>query len=183
MTSPPPPHSCAKWLPSYPSFYTAKSQYRNFETYIPGNELRCLSSNFHFHVSVSNLYIPTIGLPFLLQEICGSIVGIYKSLTDKWMWKLGLRLRNSFSKNTYHKWDFRCSVLLPVCIARLHSLPFWYRSRSRSRSDPDQNPTRSFIHTGKILFFCLYSHQCPFTLFNLSHQCRRHHNFSILDSI
>jgi hypothetical protein len=33
--------------------------------------------NFHIHVSVSDLYIPTIDLPTLLQEICGQILGIY----------------------------------------------------------------------------------------------------------
>jgi hypothetical protein len=33
-------------------------------------------------VSVSELYIPTMGLPFLLEEICGPILGIYKSFTD-----------------------------------------------------------------------------------------------------
>ncbi len=32
-------------------------------------ELRCLSLNFHIHVSVSELYISTMGLPFLLEEI------------------------------------------------------------------------------------------------------------------
>ena len=31
-------------------------------------ELRGLSPNYHIHVSVSYLYIPTIDLPFLLQE-------------------------------------------------------------------------------------------------------------------
>jgi hypothetical protein len=31
-------------------------------------ELRGHSPNFHNHVSVSDLYIPTIGLPILLQE-------------------------------------------------------------------------------------------------------------------
>jgi hypothetical protein len=31
-------------------------------------ELRGLSPNFHIHVFVSDLYIPTIGLPILLQE-------------------------------------------------------------------------------------------------------------------
>jgi hypothetical protein len=31
-------------------------------------ELRCHSPNFHIHVSVRDLYIPTIGLPILLQE-------------------------------------------------------------------------------------------------------------------
>jgi hypothetical protein len=40
---------------------------------------RGLSPNFHIHVSVSELYIPTMGLPFLLEEICGLILG--KSLT------------------------------------------------------------------------------------------------------
>ncbi len=34
------------------------------------------------------------------REICGSFLGIYKSLTDTWMWKLGLRLRNSQKRNT-----------------------------------------------------------------------------------
>jgi hypothetical protein len=34
------------------------------------------------HVSVSDLYIPTTILPILLQEICGPILGINKSLTD-----------------------------------------------------------------------------------------------------
>jgi hypothetical protein len=30
--------------------------------------MRGLSLNFHIHVSVNDLYIPTIGLPILLQE-------------------------------------------------------------------------------------------------------------------
>ncbi len=29
---------------------------------------------------------------FCCRKICGPIMGIYKSLTDTWMWKLGLRL-------------------------------------------------------------------------------------------
>jgi hypothetical protein len=32
-------------------------------------EYRGLSPNFHIHVSVIDLYIPTIGLPILLEEI------------------------------------------------------------------------------------------------------------------
>ncbi len=55
--------------------------------------------NFHIHVSVSDLYILTIDLPILLQEICGPILEIYKSLTDTWMGKLGLRPRNSQKRN------------------------------------------------------------------------------------
>ncbi len=37
---------------------------------------------------------------FCCREICGPILGKYKSLTDTWMWKLGLRPRNSQKRNT-----------------------------------------------------------------------------------
>jgi hypothetical protein len=53
---------------------TAKTEYLKFETHING-----LSPNFHIYMSVSELYIPMIGLPILLQEN---------------MRKLGLRLRS-----------------------------------------------------------------------------------------
>jgi hypothetical protein len=49
----------------------------------PEKELHGLSPNFHIHVSVSDLYIFTIGLHILLQEnMWNAILGIYKSLTD-----------------------------------------------------------------------------------------------------
>jgi hypothetical protein len=54
----------------------------NLKQIIPGKEYRGLTPDFHIHVSVSELYIPTMGLSFLLEEICGPILGIYKSLTD-----------------------------------------------------------------------------------------------------
>jgi hypothetical protein len=40
----------------------------NSKQIFPEKQLRGLSPNFHIHVSVSDLYIPTIGLPILLQE-------------------------------------------------------------------------------------------------------------------
>ncbi len=40
----------------------------NFKQIFPEKELRGLFPNFHIHVSVSNLYIPMIGLPILLKE-------------------------------------------------------------------------------------------------------------------
>jgi hypothetical protein len=43
---------------------------------IPEKEYRGLSSNFHIHVSVRDLYIPAIGLPILLEEICRPILGL-----------------------------------------------------------------------------------------------------------
>jgi hypothetical protein len=54
----------------------------NLKQIFPEKEYRGLSPNFHIHVSVSELYIPTMGLPFLLEEICGPILGLYKPLTD-----------------------------------------------------------------------------------------------------
>ncbi len=47
----------------------------NFKQIFPEKECRGLSPEFQIHVSVSELYIPTMGLSFL-------ILGIYKSLTD-----------------------------------------------------------------------------------------------------
>ncbi len=55
---------------------------KNLKQIFPEKEYRVLSPNFHIHVSVRELYIPTMCLPFLLEEICGPILGIYKSLTD-----------------------------------------------------------------------------------------------------
>jgi hypothetical protein len=49
---------------------------------IPEKEYRGLSPNFHIHVSMIYLHIPRIGLLILLEEICGPLPGIYKSLTD-----------------------------------------------------------------------------------------------------
>jgi hypothetical protein len=43
-------------------------QRHNTENVFPEKKLRSLSPNFHIHVSVSDLYIPTISLPILLQE-------------------------------------------------------------------------------------------------------------------
>jgi hypothetical protein len=68
---------CRNW------FLTLQRQNaENLKQIFPEKEYRGLSPNFHIHVSVSELYIPTMGLPFLLEEICGLILGIYKSLTD-----------------------------------------------------------------------------------------------------
>jgi hypothetical protein len=54
---------------------------------------------------LSDLYIPTVGSAY---SAAGKYVGIYKSLTDTCMWKLGLRHVIPFLG--IHKWDFRCSV-------------------------------------------------------------------------
>ncbi len=52
----------------------------NLKQIFPEKELRGHSPNFHIHMSVSDLYIPTSDLPFLQQEMWVPILEIYKSL-------------------------------------------------------------------------------------------------------
>jgi hypothetical protein len=49
----------------------------NSKQIFPEKELRGHSPNFHIRVSVGNLYIPTIDLPVMVQEICGPIQEMY----------------------------------------------------------------------------------------------------------
>ncbi len=79
---------------------------------IPFWKLRGLSPNFQIHVFVSDLYFPRIGPHIFCNRIGRSIVGIFKSLTDTWMCKLGLWPPNSFSGNII----FEFSVLV-LCSA------------------------------------------------------------------
>jgi hypothetical protein len=58
-----------------------RTKTENSKQIFPEKELRGNSPNFHIHVSASDLYIPTIDLTVLLQEIYGPILGMYKSLT------------------------------------------------------------------------------------------------------
>ncbi len=72
-------------FPAKPGKRYPKLQRQNTEIskqIFPEKEYRGLSPNFHIHASVSDLYIPPIGLPILLEEICRPILGLYKSLTD-----------------------------------------------------------------------------------------------------
>ncbi len=76
------------WVPTVhckdkmPKIWNKYSQKRNIGASVP-------ISTF------SELYIPTMGLPVLLEEICRLILEIYISLKDTGMWKLGLRPRYS----------------------------------------------------------------------------------------
>ncbi len=75
-------------------------------------ELRGLNPNFHIHVSVSDLYtFPGSVHIFPCCRLGRSTVGI--SLTDTWMWKLGLRPHNSFSGNICFEFSVLC-----LCSAR-----------------------------------------------------------------
>ncbi len=86
----------------------------------PKQNFSVLSPNFYTHISVRDLYIfPGSVCLFCCSQICGPFLGIYKSLTNTWMWwmwKLGLRPRNSQKRN--NKWDFLCSVVTLTCRRR-----------------------------------------------------------------
>ncbi len=61
-------HPIGYQCPHHCLIRTAKTQYRNLKQIFPEKELRGHSPNSYIHVSVSDLYIPTIGrLPILLQ--------------------------------------------------------------------------------------------------------------------
>ncbi len=56
---------------------------------------------------------------FCCRKICGVILGIYKSLTDTWMWKLGLRSRNSQKRNSYLEFSLECMLQDSAAVVRL----------------------------------------------------------------
>ncbi len=101
----------------------------NLVSVFPEKELRGPSSNFHIHVSLSI---------FSCNRISRPVVGIYKSLTDTWMWKLGLRPRNipfleifvldfryfAFAvwlTNSYMYWNLQRAAWGPACTSTMAS--------------------------------------------------------------
>ncbi len=69
---------------------TLQGQYtKNSKQIFTEMKLRGVSPRFYIHVSVSDLYITTIGLPVICKKIGGPIVGIYKTLTDTLMCECG----------------------------------------------------------------------------------------------
>ncbi len=72
----------------------------------PGNS--AASAPVSTFMSVSDLYIPRIGPHISSSRKGRPTVRIYNSLTDTWMWKLGLRPRYSFSGNICFKFSAFC---------------------------------------------------------------------------
>ncbi len=65
-------------------FYTAKKQYRKFETNIPRKGIARPQSNFHIRVCVFERLICMYPRPiciFFCRKICGPILGIYIEFT------------------------------------------------------------------------------------------------------
>jgi hypothetical protein len=72
-------------------------------------KLRGLLPNFYIHVSVINLCTyHTVGPQTQCSRIGGPIMGIYKSLPDTCMQKLGTRPRSFISGNFLYKFLGQC---------------------------------------------------------------------------
>ncbi len=73
---------------------------------------------------------------FCCSQICGLILGIYKSLTNTWLLKLGLRPRNSQKRNTEMGFSLLCTnkycTLLSFYLQRvLGTMLSWYTNKAR----------------------------------------------------
>ncbi len=77
------------------------SQKRNCAASVPISTFMCLC--------VIYIYPRSICL-FCCRKICGPILCIHKSLSDTWMWKLGMRPRCSFSGNTWRGFSLHCRL-------------------------------------------------------------------------
>ncbi len=89
--------------------YTAKNQYRKYKQIFQKRNCAATAPISTF-MCLWAIYIfpPSICL-FCCRKYCEPILGIHKSLTDTWMWNLGLRPHNP--RKGIQKWDFRCSVV------------------------------------------------------------------------
>ncbi len=119
-------------------------------------ELRGLSPNFHIHVSVSDLYIPRIGPHISSSRKGRPIVEIYISLTDTWMWKLGLRPRYSFSGNICFKFSPFCLCSAWVLIhknqcqsyTRISKINFFGLDEMNNQRKSISGDTVQYVQTG-----------------------------------
>jgi hypothetical protein len=89
------------------------SQKRNCTASVPISTFMCLWAIYIFPGSILIFSRYRIGIP---------IVGLYKSRTDTWMWKLGLRPYNSFSRNSNSNFQIFGIVSLQCVCQRHHFL-------------------------------------------------------------
>ncbi len=97
------------------------SQKRDRTASAPISTLMCLWAIY--------IFPGTVHIFSCSRRIGRSIVGIYKSLTDTWMWKLGLRPDNSFSGNICFEFSVLrlCSASSPTCSPALPHMRAWKR--------------------------------------------------------
>jgi hypothetical protein len=75
----------------------------------PKQNYNVLYPNSFAKISIWEIYIfPGSVCLFCCSQICGPILEIFKSLTDTWMWKMGLRPGNSQKRNTWTGFSLQC---------------------------------------------------------------------------
>ncbi len=129
----------------------------------------CVCERF---VYSQDLYIPRIGPNISSSRKGRPIVGIYNSLTDTWMWKLGLRPRYSFSRNICFKfsafclcsvclslqmkgrWEFNINVRFPVMYSQKWNRYFRNRIIQCSVSQFLYTHLWDYIFPGSVCLFC-----------------------------
>ncbi len=89
------------------------SHKRNYAASVPISTFMCLWVIYIFPGLINIFSCNRIGRP---------IMGIYKSLTDTWMWNSGLRPRNSFSGNIFSKFSVLCLCSVG-CLSFCFSIP------------------------------------------------------------
>ncbi len=99
------------------------SQKRNCEASVPISAFICLCAIDVLSETVHIFSCSRIGRPTL---------GIHKSLTDTWMWKLGLKPHNYFSGNICFEFSIMClcSVYLPKKSATFQCKKFFLVTQS-----------------------------------------------------
>jgi hypothetical protein len=90
---------CSRYYTAIPKIRKKYSKKTNCAASVPISTFKCLCAIDIFTRSVCLV---------CYRKICGTILWIYKSFTDTWMWKLGLRPRNSFSRNTEKGFSLQC---------------------------------------------------------------------------
>jgi hypothetical protein len=99
--------------------------------------VNCQRQVCHFRLFVVECCLVTYctarRIPFIYSLGIGRpIVGLYKSLTDAWMWKLGLRPRYSFSGNICFEISVFCLVFTLIAVCWLSVMVVGCRCRSLS---------------------------------------------------
>jgi len=98
-----------------PKIWNKYSLRRNCAFSAPISTFMCLWALYIFPRSVCL---------FCCKKICGPILRIYKSLTETWMWKLGLMPRNSFCRNTLMGFPLHFTPRLAVWVHTVYTVVY-----------------------------------------------------------
>ncbi len=115
--------SVPDWCVSYCFCSLQRHNTEKFLQNIPRKKLLGHSTNSYIRLFTWENYIfPRSVFHFCCRKIGGPTMGIHRSLTDTWMWKLGLKPRNSFSENTKIEISLQCLNFS----SHVYSIPWRY---------------------------------------------------------